>query len=163
MATFRDFGAVGREIDAMAKELQGAAKRKITQDLAEKYEQMAERAASSDLGGDPKFSGWPPRLDTRVKITSRNAAVVTPTKVSAGPWTVAEFGRNTSAGPIVRQSSVGLSGRAKKAGRGRFKRWNGVTRGKQTASKAVAEAERRLPDVAEDGVRRVVRRHFDVS
>lgn len=127
----------------------------------------AYRAAAADLGGDPKFSGWRPWLELRVR-TIPTGAVVSPTRSSAGPWTVAEYGRNTMAGPRTRiDRRTGNTRRLKRGGvsvvRGRGRRWNGVTAGKGTATDATGRMERKSEPVAEKEFRLVLKRHFDVS
>jgi hypothetical protein len=166
MATFLSPADFANEISEMERRLAFKTAKLVTKEQAQRGQKIARAAASADLGGDPKFSGWRPELDTRIKplrSAGRVGHVLMPTKFSAGPWTVAEFGRNQTAGPIVRQSSIGLSGRKKRAGRGRYRRWNGQTAGKGTASEAVAEMERKLPDIADKEAIRAMRRHFDVD
>jgi len=140
-------------------------------DMAKAAQKIATRAASADLGGDPKFSGWAPTLDTQIKGI-RNGAILMPTRSSAGPWTVAEFGRNQGGssgfqGPGINrksgQTSRTKSGGLRKVRSFKAKRWNGYTRGKSTASTAEAIMERELPKIAEKAALKVTRKHFDVK
>lgn len=172
MPTFTSFEAFNRQVGRLAADMEREARTKIAMDMAKEGQKIAERAASRDLGGDPKFSGWAPRLDTATKRTF-NGAVLQPTRSSAGPWTVAEFGRHSLGGvggfqgPGVSfktgRTSFTKSGNLRKT-RGRAaKRWNGYTRGKNTASDALASFERELPKIAERAARKVTQRHFDVT
>ena len=84
---------------------------------------IAAATASGDLGGDPKFSGWKPKLDTRFDVIGPTSIVHKPKAKSAGPWTVAQSGRN---GPK-----------------------NGKTKGKGTATKATSKIEAAVPKIVE--------------
>lgn len=163
MPTFNGFAAFNRELDAMSKEISVAKRRKITGPMAEQAQKIAAGELPRDLGGDDAFSGWAAKPTTEIKFTSTGAAVLHPTKTSAGPWTVLEHGRNQAAGPAF---TANLGPRLTQTGRlsrRKVKRWNGRTVGKGTASRAVAQMEKLIPKVAEDGVRRVQMRHFDVT
>ena len=172
MPTWRDLSAFQADLERMSRDLEREQSRSIRRDMAEKAQQIAERAASHDLGGDPKFSGWAPRLDTQIK-ENRDATFLLPTRTSAGPWTVAQFGRHADGG-VGRFQGPGVNMRTGRTSRrrdgsisvGRRRtgvRWNGVTRGKGTADKAFAAMERELPRIAERGVKRAIARRFDVS
>jgi hypothetical protein len=148
------------------------AKARITKEMAEAAQKIATKAASGDLGGDPKFSGWRPELDTQIKSLSNGAAILMPTRVSAGPWTVAERGRNQGnaggfAGPGINtrtgRTSRRKDGSVRKVRSRQSRRWNGTTTGKDTASKAVAAMQRALPKLAEDGVRKTILKRFDLN
>jgi hypothetical protein len=156
----------------LTKALDIAELSKITYAIALKAQQIAEAAASADLGGDPKFSGWAPLLDTQIKRPSDGSAVLMPTRTSAGPWTVAEFGRNKGnasgfQGPGV-NSRTGATARTKsgavrKVRARQAKRWNGYTDPKHTASEAVARMEHELPTIAQEKFIADLLRHFDVT
>jgi hypothetical protein len=171
VATFRSFEAFGREIDAMNRDLENEMDRNIAKMMAKEASAIAYREAAKDLGGDPKFSGWKPWLKLEVKQT-RSGAVLHPTRNSAGPWTVAERGRNQGnaagfSGPGINRRT-GITSRTKSGGLRkvrsvRAKRWNGRTLGKNTASDAVAAMEQQLPKIAERESRKVIQRHFDVT
>lgn len=172
MPSWSSLDAFGADVKKMVRDLERKEAKRITREMAEKAQQIAEAAASRDLGGDPKFSGWAPTLDTQIKPSRDGLGhVIMPTRSSAGPWTVAEFGRNQGnasgfAGPGINRST-GLTARTKSGGIRRqrmrkAKRWNGVTRGKGTASDAVSRMDRELPRIAEREVRRVIARQFDV-
>jgi hypothetical protein len=168
MATFRSFEAFGREVEALGRELREVEKRRITKAQAERGQVIARRAASNDLGGDPKFSGWKPELDTQVTVKADGSSVLGPTRSSAGPWTVAQSGRNRGnasgvfgpAAPRFNKNGAVRKVRARKA-----RRWNGTTDGKQTADDAVRmiESDAEIRRLAEDGLRRATRQHFDVT
>ena len=120
----------------------------------------ARNAASADLGGDPKFSGWAPELVTRYDIVGPGRVSFKPTRRSAGPWTVAQYGRNQMSGPSLRTSSVSAkTGRRKRAGV-RFRRWNGQTAGKGTADTALAQIEAKVPKIVGERVGRAIRKSF---
>jgi hypothetical protein len=135
-------------------------------DLGEYAQKVAERQASVDVGSDIKFSGWAPVLNTKVKFT-REAVIMSPTRSSAGPWTVAEQGRNQGnasgfAGPGL-NSRTGTAAFTKRGNvrRRKARRWNGRTEGKGTASRAVAEIERGVPPKVDRFVVTVTRKNFD--
>jgi hypothetical protein len=135
----------------------------------------AREAAASDLGGDPKFSGWKPRLGTQIKLKPDGRAFLIPTKRSAGPWTVAEKGRHAEGGVGLFQGPA-LNLRTGRTSRNRtgdlvvrsrrqrkVSRWNGRTAGKNTATDARQRMEREIPDDVERVFKRQIGRHFDVS
>lgn len=161
MATFSSPEAFYREVQALERDLENR-RRDMGRAVAEAVRPEGYRAAAAKLGGDPKFSGWRPWLELRVKTNPRGATLH-PTRQSAGPWTVAEIGRNQNAGPSPRESTISIkTGRRKRAGR-RFRRWNGQTSGFGVASDAKNRFERAADDPANDEVRKVVRRHFSVT
>lgn len=171
--TFKTFGAFGNALEAAARDLNSEQKRRITREMAERAQQIATAAASADLGGDPKFSGWAPRLDTQIKTLRDGASLLIPTRSSAGPWTVAQRGRNQGnaggfQGPGVNRRS-GLTARTRSGGLRRVRtatarsKWNGYTRGKNTAAEAVAQMEKELPKIAEAGVIKAIQKHVDVD
>jgi hypothetical protein len=131
--TFASFGArVGRFQESLKDDA-------ISHALGKMAKTEATKAASADLGGDPKFSGWAPTLDTRYEIIGPGRISFHPTKRSAGPWTVAESGRNQGnasgvSGPGISQAtgetSRTSSGALRKVRGRKSKRWNGRTRGK---------------------------------
>ena len=172
MPTFSSFEAFNREVDKLARDLEKEARGKIAMDMAKAGQKVARRAAASDLGGDPKFSGWAPRLATVVKRT-RTGALLHPTRTSAGPWTVAEFGRHREGGvggfqgPGVSfktgKTSFTKAGNLRKTRGRKAKRWNGYTIGKDTASDALKVMEHDLPKIAEKGARKVTMKHFDIG
>jgi len=175
MASFSSFAAFERELGAMAKEIAGAKKRKITRPMAEKAQAIVDRQVAADLT-QSDFSGWrrgaPIKLETQIKPLPSNAMLLAPTKVTAGPFTVLESGRNQGnaggfSGPGISVktgiTSRNKDGSVRKQRNRKARRWNGTTDGKGTSSKAVAAIDAAMPAVAEDGVRQVMVRHFDVS
>lgn len=131
---------------------------------------IATAEASADLGGDPKFSGWTPTLDVRFDHIGEGRISFHPSRSGAGPWTVAERGRNQGnaggfSGPGISRST-GLTSRTKSGGLRKVrattgKRWNGVTRGKHTATAALARIDRETPPIIEAAVAKTVRKLFD--
>lgn len=168
------------DLDKVGRDLTGPEKRKITRQMARAAQPIARRAARADLGGDGAFSGWvrgkPIPLDTKIRNGRDNATLLTPTRESAGPWTVAEKGRNSAGGfrglfqgpganlktgatMFNADGSVKVTRRRTRKAR----RNNGRTDGKETASDAIAAMERELPKIAAKGVLQVQRKRFDVS
>jgi hypothetical protein len=171
VATFTSFAAFGRQLELMQREIDATADRKILLPMAEKAQKIGKTYAAGHVGADLKFSGWAPTLVTEIKVAN-SAVIVHPTRQSAGPWTVSERGRNQGnasgfAGPGINRRS-GLTSRTKSGGirkqrMRQTKRWNGVTEGRQTATRAQAHIDRVLPPVGEAGFRKIARKHFDVS
>lgn len=171
MPTWSSADQFAAEIARFQQELERESRRSMAREMAEKAQRIAESEASHDLGGDPKFSGWAPALDTQVKMI-RDGALIQPTRSGAGPWTVAEQGRNvgetglflgpgmTRTGGTIRRRADGSV--ARQRGR-KAKRWNGVTRGKGTASRAVDRMERELDQIPEKATRKLLVKRFDVS
>lgn len=150
-----------KRLDTFARGIRDPELGKVMKLAGEKAQKIAEQEASSDLGGDPKFSGWKPTLDTRTKYLGDGRLMLMPTGRSAGPWTVAERGRNQGnaggfAGPGVNRAS-GLTARTKsgavrrvRASKGR--RWNGRTAGKSTASRALGRISDDFPKYLDKAV-----------
>lgn len=129
--------------------------------VGRRMQAIAKRAANADLGGNDSFSGWRPGkpipLATKVRPLSDGPGIVlTPERWSAGPWTVAEFGRGGGfQGPGVSRGT-GMTARNKngavKKVRANRSRYSGTTVGKNTASDAVSAFEAQLPGIIRDGV-----------
>lgn len=168
MPTFSSAQAFARELDRLDREV-ARKRREMGRAIGEAARPEAYREAARDLGGDPKFSGWRPWLELQVKPKNWGAAVI-PTRYSAGPWTVAEHGRNTSTNLNVRRNrdgSVRTYKRGARTGQVMFsvrrRRWNGITQGKGTASRSTSQFEKVAERVAQDEYRLILRRHFGVS
>jgi hypothetical protein len=149
------FASFAGKVDRLQQDL---ADDKLSHALGKMAKAEATKAASADLGGDPKFSGWAPTLDTRYDIVGPGRISFHPSRRSAGPWTVAEHGRGTSVGPSLASSSLTPTGRT---ARRKKKRNNGRTVGKNTATEALALIDRAMPRVVDAELARVVRRIFD--
>jgi hypothetical protein len=164
MPNWNSVAAFSRDFDKMIGELTGPEKRKITREMGEQGQKIAAQKAAGDLGGDKAFSGWtrvnPIPLDTHLRNAADFNVLITPTKTSAGLWTVAEQGRNAAFGPRLIGPRLTRTGRASRA---RQRRYNGRTRGKNTATDAVKEMGQELPKVADKAVLKVVRKRFDVT
>lgn len=174
MPNWSSMADFGKDLAALEHELSGPEQRRITRQMAREAQQIADKQAAHDLGGDKAFSGWnrggPIPLDTRLKSGRGGETVLLPK--FAGGWTVAEFGRHQGnatgfAGPGINRRT-GITARTKsgavrrvRAVRGR--RWNGVTQGKGTATKATDEMARKLPKIADREVLQVTRKRFDVT
>jgi hypothetical protein len=148
---------IARRLNPFINELEGRKLKELADKMGVKAKALAKDAASNDLGGDPKFSGWAPTLDTRYDHLSPGTIGFKPTRRAAGPWTVAEFGRNQAAGPRL---SVRLT-RTGRVSRARAKRWNGRTEGKGTASDALAMIDREIPQLVDAEVTKAVRKFFN--
>ena len=130
----------------------------------------ARKAASADLGGDPKFSGWAPELKTAYDIVGDGVLSFRPGgKRAAGPWTVAERGRNQGnasgfSGPGINRNtgltSFTKSGNVRKTRAFAGKRWNGRTAGKGTATDALNAIDPKVPKLVDQHVGRAIRRTF---
>ena len=153
--TFAEFNA--RRLDPFIDEIERDRLRTIDKAVGRFAQATAAAEASADLGGDPKFSGWAPKLDTKVRELSPGQVLFTPTRSSAGPWTVAEFGRNSAAGPRMVGPRLTKTGRVSKA---RQKRWNGTTQGKGTASRVTAAIDAEVPKIVDAEVGKAVRKFF---
>jgi len=146
-------------------------RRAAAAEIGKAWQGIAEREASADLGGDPKFSGWKPLLDTKTKQLGNGTLLVQPTRSSAGPWTVAKFGRNKGNGgggaffgPGANRST-GATARTKKGNvravrAFKAKRWNGYTTGKGTASRVNVAIEKVAPDIVEKHLAKGLNRFF---
>ena len=142
------FASFARKVEVFQKELGDDA---LGHALGKMAKAEASKAASADLGGDDKFSGWSAApLVTRYDIVGPGRVSFHPTPRSAGPWTVAEIGRNAAAGP-----AIGSKGK-----RGTRRRWNGRTRGKGTATDALNAIKPKVPKIAEQQVAAAIRKVF---
>jgi hypothetical protein len=156
----------GRKVEVFQKELTADAQSHAIGKMAK---EAAREAASADLGGDPKFSGWAPTLDTRYDVIGPGRVSFHPTPKSAGPWTVAERGRNQGnaggfSGPGANRNT-GVTARTKSGGVRKVRarqgrRWNGRTQGKNTASDALALIDKRLPKLVDSNIGRAIRKVF---
>jgi hypothetical protein len=144
-------------------------RKEINAQIATAWRRVAVAEASADLGGDAKFSGWKPMLNTlNARTLPSGALILSPTKSAAGPWTVAESGRNQGnasgiSGPGV--SSDGTtrrtkSGKVRAVRARRARQWNGYTKGKGTASRVVAEVNRIAPEIADRELAKGLRSFF---
>lgn len=149
------FASFDRRVQGFQKELTDD---KLGHALGKMAKEEATKAASADLGGDPKFSGWAPTLDTAYDIIGPGRVLFKPKRRSAGPWRVAEDGRNQAEGPRLVGPRLTQTGRVSKA---RQKRWNGRTKGKGTATDALAAIDKKVPGVVDKQIGRAVRKFFD--
>lgn len=155
--TFAQFES---RINRFLKELEDQKLKALASKAGDEAKKLAWKAAQADLGGDAAFSGWRPEsnaLHTRYDHVSPGVISFHPTRRSAGPWTVAEFGRNQAEGPRMVGPRLTKTGRVSKA---KTKRWNGRTDGKDTASDALKDIDRRIPKVVEAEVLKAVRKFF---
>jgi hypothetical protein len=144
-----------RKLDRFSRELSDDA---MGHAIGKMAKESAKKAAQGDLGSDGVFSGWKAKpLDTRYEIIGPGRVSFHPTKRGAGPWTVADVGRNQAAGPRLVGPRLTQTGRVSKA---RQKRWNGRTQGKGTATDALTAIERELPKVADQQIGRAIRKVF---
>ena len=150
---------IARRLNPFLDELEGRKLKELADKMGVRAKALAKEAASADLGGDNVFSGWPKApLDTRYDHLSPGAIGFKPTRRAAGPWTVAEFGRNQAAGPRMVGPRLTKTGRVSKA---KAKRWNGKTEPKNTATKALEAIEREMPKVVDAEVTKAIRKFFN--
>jgi len=149
------FESFNRKVSAFQRELTADT---TSHKVGKMAKDQATKAASADLGGDPKFSGWAPKLTTRYDIVGPGRVSFYPNRRAAGPWTVAESGRNQSGmhGPNIRSSSLTKTGRKRKA----RSKWNGRTQGKGTATTALAHIEDEVPKIVQSAVGRAIAKTF---
>lgn len=169
MPTFSSFGAFERELANLERDIDLIEKKRMTKAQAGRAQEIATQAFSAKLGGDPKFSGWAPTLDTQTKSLSSGGALLTPTKTGAGPITVAFEGRNQGTASGVFGPGVMRSGRTSKRIKAggtvkafKAKRWNGYTRSKVDPDALRDAIEKAAQSIAEDHARKATQRHFDV-
>jgi hypothetical protein len=160
------FGTIAVKIDRFNKELTDDA---VSHALGKMAKGEATAAASADLGGDPKFSGWAPSLDTRYDIIGPGRISFHPSKRSAGPWTVAQQGRNQGSasgfqGPGINAStgvtSFTNAGNVRKVRARKAKKWNGRTQGKGTASSALSAIDKKVGGVVDQQVKKAISHFF---
>jgi hypothetical protein len=150
---------IARRLNPFLDELEGRKLKELADKMGVRAKALAKEAASADLGGDNVFSGWPKApLDTRYDHLSPGAIGFKPTRRAAGPWTVAEFGRNSAAGPRMVGPRLTKTGRVSKA---KAKRWNGKTEPKNTATEALEAIEREMPKVVDAEVSKAIRKFFN--
>ena len=141
-------------LQGVERALSPAAQRARLQKVAAAVKPLATRAAAADLGGDAAFSGWGGKGGGRIPLTVRftmhgggsPSLTIHRDGRSAGPWRVAEEGRNQGnaggfSGPGIGVSS-GVTARTKsgairKVRARKARRWNGTTAGKGTWTDAV--------------------------
>lgn len=173
MANFSSVASYTAEFRKMANTIRREAAHTLTLDAATRAQKLAEQSARSDLGPDRAFSGWrETRLDTRIKKTRNGHVLMPASPLAAAGWTTAEQGRNQGGstgfvGPGV-NVKTGLtartkSGNVRKVRARKAKRWNGYTRAKRTASEAVSQMDDLIVKAAEPGLKRIIRKHFDVT
>ena len=166
MATYT-FGTFNAKLTQLNKELSDDA---VSHALGKMAKGEAASAASADLGGDTKFSGWAKApLDTRYDIIGPGRISFHPSKRSAGPWTVAQQGRNNAgatgfAGPGINAktgvTSFTNAGNVRKVRARKSKKWNGRTQGKGTATSAIKAIDKKLGGVVDQQVKKAIKHVF---
>ena len=164
------FASYAAKVDRFGKALTDDA---LMHDIGKMAKAEAKKAASADLGGDPAFSGWrrgsPFELATRYDIVRPGVISFHPTPKSAGPWTVAERGRNQGnaggfSGPGANrdtgETARNANGSIRKVRGRKARRWNGRTQGKDTASDALAAIDKKLPKLVDTQIGRAIRKVF---
>ena len=157
MPNFPSLDAFGRAIGSFAAEFDRSRLRQITTEMGVEAKKIAATHVDTDLGGTG-FSGWAAPLDTRFDYVGDGKVSFHPTRRSAGPWTVAEYGRNQTAGPRMVGPRLTKTGKVSKA---KGRRWNGRTAPHHTASETTAEIDRQTPRIVEKAVAKAVRRYWD--
>lgn len=170
MPEFQSIGAFERHVDRFLGELSVDMLKRAGRTMGRQAVRIATEEASRDLGGDPKFSGWAPMLEVRAVEVKPGVVSVRPTKRSAGPWTVANDGRHQGnaggfAGPGVNratgQTARTKAGAVRKTRASKRRRWNGTTKGKGTADRAVARMEPMVETVAQVELTKTLVKFFD--
>jgi hypothetical protein len=151
------FASFAKRVDVFVNGLSGPQMKQMMTKVGVAAKKDADKAASSDLGGDPAFSGWPGTLDTGFDHIANGRISFHPTKRSAGKWTVAQSGRNSAAGPRMVGPRLTRRGTVSKA---RQKRWNGRTQGKGTGSDALAIIDKETPGRIEDEIKKTLKKAF---
>lgn len=152
---------IAKRVKALEKSVSDEEQRKRLVEVGVAMKPLAQQAARADLGGDAAFSGWAAKsgkipLAVAFKLHRSGAAMtVHRSGKSAGPWTVAERGRNQGnaagfSGPgmnhrtgVTSRTSTGKIRNRRTAAR----RWNGTTAGKSTFSDAIGLMETKAPDL----------------
>jgi hypothetical protein len=157
MPDFASLEAFGRHVAKFSGEFDGPQLKQIVTDVGVEAKKIAARHVDADLGGTG-FSGWAAPLDTRFDHVAPGKVSFHPTRRSAGPWTVAEYGRNQTAGPRLTGPRLTRTGKVSKA---KGRRWNGRTSPHNTATETTADIDRTTPKLVERAVVRAVRRYWD--
>ena len=157
MPNFPSLDAFGRHLDKFSSEFAGEPLKRISTDVGVAAKKIAAVRVDADLGGTG-FSGWAAPLDTRFDHVGDGKVSFHPTRRSAGPWTVAEYGRNQTAGPRMVGPRLTKTGKVSKA---KGRRWNGRTAPHHTATETTADIDRMVARVAERSVVRAIRKHWD--
>lgn len=152
-------GDVLKRLTAVANVHRDPSLARIMGKLGKMAREDAENAARADLGADGAFSGWrrgkPIPLSVTTRYLGKGRQYVGPTGRSAGPWTVAQRGRNADGGVGGFQGPgvnlrTGLTMRTKtgkiRNSRAKARRYNGRTAGMQTATDAKIITKRATPE-----------------
>lgn len=151
------FASFAIKLGKLAKDLSGPQMKTLMTDLGVNAKKTAAAAVSVDLGGTG-FSGWAAPLDTTFDHIGNGAISFHPTKTGAGPWTVAQRGRNQGnasgfSGPGINHrtgiTSRTKSGALRKVRATKGRRWNGTTMGKHTATKALDKIDSQTTTIVE--------------
>jgi hypothetical protein len=160
----------GRKVELFQKELTADAQSHAIGKMAK---EAAQEAAAGDLGSDGRFSGWrrgaPFELATKYDIIGPGRVSFHPTPKSAGPWTVAQSGRNQGnaggfSGPGVNRST-GETSRTKSGGVRKVRARQGATLerthvGEEHGVDALALIDKRLPKLVDSNIGRAIRKVF---
>lgn len=140
-----DFRTVALKVEALREDLDGAALRRITSDVAFDAKKDIEAEVRRDLGADQKMSGWGKfRFTAGYELTSNHTALlgVRP----AGPWQVLESGRRATSLPKRRRSKVYATPHGLRTATKDKPFRIGAARGHHTFTIAVRKIERETPD-----------------
>ncbi len=163
------FDSFARKVKAFEKAISDDS---LAHVVGKKAKDLADQAAEDDLGKDKAFTGgkdrgggWRPAtnfLAVRYDIVKPGQIQLKPTRRNAGPWTVAEFGRQAYQAGDRRRSG---SRRSKKTNLvsdtfRKVKRNVGATKGFGTATDAITAMNRDIPGVTDREISRQVRQFF---
>lgn len=148
MSTDLGFGAFAVRINHLTDLMSGEGLRKITLAVAAQTKGDGEEAARADqalnVSGTPgMFRGWPVKLETGYTLEADPGQfTIGPKGRSAGPWRVADSGRN----PVVVGPNLPTFNKSGKAKRQKHaKRYNGRTDGFGTWSKVEELVDKKVP------------------
>jgi len=155
-----DFASMSTRFAPVENMVSSPGLKRVADQIGVAAKKEAMKAELADIGPERGFSGWTMSagksggrkampLDTRYEHVRPGEILFHPTKRAAGPWTVAEFGRNTAAGPMMVGPKLTKTGRVSKAKR---KRYNGKTEGKGTATDALKLIDRRTTKIVQSHV-----------
>lgn len=164
--TISNSGDIVKRLEAMEKALTGKDLKERLQQVGEAMKPIAHKAAAQDLGSDAAFSGWRNKaggvmpLNVAYTIDPAGKSVtIHRDRFSAGPWRVAQSGRNADGGVgafqgpginlrtgrTARRKDGSLRANAGRVARSRQRRWNGRTEGKGTWDKAAEAMSHEAP------------------
>ena len=141
-----DLASFAAMLRKLGQDINGPLMRAAMRDIGKAAERELANAARRDLG-DGRFSGWSkaPALTVEAKPTEPGVLELVPAPRTAGPWTVATYGRRKGHKRTAKRSNTG---------------W-GATRGKGTFDDGLTAIDRTFDAVAEKAVIDRIEREFN--